>query len=204
MTSVNDVNNRLAATKASFTHSLWGGSLSVGGEYTYTDRHDDYINPEGYVCTSYSRIREQNLAGFVQYSHSLHFGNLGEGQLGAGVRYEHVDFDYFSSGIYVPEQSRTYDNLFPNVSLAGQLGKVQFQLSYAAKTQRPSYSQLRNNITYANRFTWQTGNPLLKPSITHDFTLAGVWRFFQAMLSYKVTRDYMLYCNIVLNVLGKK
>lgn len=193
VTSINDVDNQLAATKASFTHPLWGGSLSVGGEYTYTNRHDDYINPEGYVRTSYSRIREQNLAGFVQYSHSLRFGSLGEGQLGAGVRYEHVDFDYYSSGVYVPEQSRTYDNLFPNVSLAGQLGKVQFQLNYAAKTQRPSYSQLRNNITYANRFTWQTGNPLLKPSITHDVTLAGVWRFFQAMLSYKVTRDYILY-----------
>ncbi len=193
VTSINDVDNQLTATKASFTHPLWGGSLSVGGEYTYTDRHDDYINHEGYVRTSYSRIREQNLAGFVQYSHPLRFGSLGGGQLVAGVRYEHVDFDYYSSGVYVPEQSRTYDNLFPNVSLAGQLGKVQFQLSYAAKTQRPSYSQLRNNVTYANRFTWQTGNPLLKPSITHDVTLAGVWRFFQAMVSYKVVRDYIFY-----------
>ena len=196
VTSINDVDNQLAATKASFTHPLWGGSFSVGGEYTYTDRHDDYINPEGYVRTSYSRIREQNLAGFVQYSHPLRFGRLGGGQLGTGVRYEHVDFDYYSSGTYVPEQSRTCDNLFPNVSLAGQLGKVQFQLSYAAKTQRPSYSQLRNNVVYANRFTWQTGNPLLKPSITHDVTLSGVWRFFQAMVSYKVVRDYILYWGI--------
>lgn len=75
----------------------------------------------------------------------------------------------------------------------GQLGKVQFQVSYAAKTQRPNYSQLRNNITYANRFTWQTGNPLLKPSVTHDITAVGVWRFFQAMVSYKVLWDYILY-----------
>lgn len=73
---------------------------------------------------------------------------------------------------------------------------MQFQLSYAAKTQRPSYSQLRNNVVYANRFTWQTGNPLLKPSITHDVTLSGVWRFFQAMVSYKVVRDYILYWGI--------
>ncbi len=188
VTAINEVNNQLAATKASFTHPLWGGSFSVGGEYTYTDRHDDYINPEGYVRTSYSRIREQNLAGFVQYNHSLPFG-----QATAGVRYEHVDFDYYESGEYIPGQSRTYDNVFPNVSLSGQVGKVQFQLGYAAKTQRPSYSQLRSNVTYANRFTWQTGNPLLKPGITHDVTLSGVWRFFQAMISYKVMRDRILY-----------
>lgn len=193
VTSRNKVDNQLAATKASFTHPLWGGSFSIGGEYTYTDRHDDYINPEGYVPTSYSRIREQNLAGFVQYSHPLRFGRLGGGLASLGVRYEHDDFDYYEDGIYMPGQSRTYDNFFPNASLAGKVGKVQFQLSYAAKTQRPSYSQLRNNVTYGNRFTWQTGNPHLKPSITHDLTAVGVWRFFRAMLSYKRTRDYILY-----------
>lgn len=188
VTSENVVSNKLAATKLSFTHPLWGGSASVGGEYTFTDRHDDYINPEGYVPTSYSRIREHNLAAYVQYSHPLPFG-----QVSAGVRYEHVDFDYFDNGTFMPSQSRTYDNLFPNVSLSGQLGKVQFQLSYAARTQRPSYSQLSNNVLYANRFTWQTGNPRLKPTITHDITAVAAWRFMQAMVSYKLNRDYIFY-----------
>lgn len=188
VTSDNRVDNQLAATKASYTYPLRGGSLSVGGEYTYTDRHDDYTNPEGYVPTTYTRIREQNLAGYVQYSHPLPFG-----QANVGVRYEHVDFDYFENGVFMPGQSRVYDNFFPNASLNAQWGKVQLQVSYAAKTQRPNYSQLRNNITYANRFTWQTGNPLLKPSITHDITAMGVWRFLQAMVSYKVVQDYILY-----------
>lgn len=188
VTSDNRVENQLTATKVSYTHPLWGGSISVGGEYTYTNRHDDYVNQEGYVPTTYTRIREQNLAGYAQYSHPLPFG-----QANIGLRYEHVDFDYFENATFVPGQSRVYDNIFPNISVNGQLGKVQFQVSYAAKTQRPNYSQLRNNITYANRFTWQTGNPLLKPSVTHDITAVGVWRFFQAMVSYKVVRDYILY-----------
>lgn len=188
VTSDNRVENQLTATKVSYTHPLWGGSISVGGEYTYTNRHDDYVNQEGYVPTTYTRIREQNLAGYAQYSHPLPFG-----QANIGLRYEHVDFDYFENATFVPGQSRVYDNIFPNISVNGQLGKVQFQVSYAAKTQRPNYSQLRNNITYANRFTWQTGNPLLKPSVTHDITAVGVWRFFQAMVSYKVLRDYILY-----------
>ena len=188
VTSDNRVDNQLAATKASYTHPLWGGSFSVGGEYTYTNRHDDYVNQEGYVPTTYTRIREQNFAGYAQYSHPLPFG-----QANIGLRYEHVDFDYFENGTFVPEQSRVYDNVFPNASVSGQIGKVQFQVGYAAKTQRPNYSQLRNNITYVNRFTWQTGNPLLKPSITHDVTAVGVWRFLQAMVSYKMVQDYILY-----------
>ncbi len=193
VTSINEVDNKLAATKLSYVRPLWGGSMSVGGEYTYTDRRDDYINPEGYVPTSYSHIREQNMAGYLQYSHPISFGSLGGGQVSAGVRYEHDDFDYYEDGTYMPGQSRTYDNLFPNASLSGQLGKVQLQLSYAAKTQRPNYSQLRNNISYMNRFTWQTGNPQLKPSLTHNLTAVGVWRFFQAMISYRIVRDYILY-----------
>lgn len=188
VTSDNKVDNQLVATKASYTHPLWRGSISVGGEYTYTDRHDDYVNQEGYVPTNYTRIREQNLAAYAQYSHPLPFG-----QANIGLRYEHVDFDYFENGTFVSGQSRVYDNVFPNASVSGQIGKVQFQVGYAAKTQRPNYSQLRNNITYANRFTWQTGNPLLKPSVTHDVTAVGVWRFLQAMVSYKMVQDYILY-----------
>ncbi len=194
VTSDNRVENQLAATKASYTHPLWGGSISVGGEYTYADRHDDYVNQERYVPTTYTRIREQNLAGYAQYSHPLPFG-----QANVGLRYEHVDFDYFENSTFIPEQSRVYNNVFPNASVNGQIGKVQFQVSYAAKTQRPNYSQLRNNITYANRFTWQTGNPLLKPSVTHDITAVGVWRFFQAMASYKVVKDYILYWGTQVN-----
>lgn len=99
VTSDNRVDNQLAATKASYTHPLWGGSFSVGGEYTYTNRHDDYVNQEGYVPTTYTRIREQNLAGYAQYSHPLPFG-----QANIGLRYEHVDFDYFEMVHLYPDK----------------------------------------------------------------------------------------------------
>lgn len=133
VTSDNRVENQLTATKVSYTHPLWGGSISVGGEYTYTNRHDDYVNQEGYVPTTYTRIREQNLAGYAQYNHPLPFG-----QANIGLRYEHVDFDYFENATFVPGQSRVYDNIFPNISVNGQLGKVQFQVSYAAKHSVPT------------------------------------------------------------------
>ena len=152
VTSDNKVDNQLVATKASYTHPLWRGSISVGGEYTYTDRHDDYVNQEGYVPTNYTRIREQNLAAYAQYSHPLPFG-----QANIGLRYEHVDFDYFENGTFVSGQSRVYDNVFPNASVSGQIGKVQFQVGYAAKTQRPNYSQLRNNITYVQSIYMANG-----------------------------------------------
>ena len=186
--SLNPVDNQLAAAKLVFEHPLFGGNLSFGSEYTYTLRTDDYLSfSETYIPTSYSKIREHNIAAFLEYQYSLPFG-----QLSAGLRYEHDEFKYYEDHTYRPDQSRTYDNFFPNASFGTQIGNVQLQASYSAKTNRPSYFQLSNNTIYLNRFTRRTGNPILKPAITHDITLMGAWRFFQAMISFQQKRDPIL------------
>ncbi len=188
VSSVNKVRNSLFATKLVLTHPLAGGNLSVGAEYTTVDRQDDYISPEQYVPTSYSTLKEQNISPFVEYSRSLPFG-----QFQAGVRFEHAQFDYYDDGKHVEEQSRAYDNFFPKLSFSTQIGKVQGLLSYSMSTQRPAYSQLSNNVTYANRFTMQTGNPKLKPVITHDVSLTAMWKFVTLMLSFKDNRNDIFY-----------
>ena len=186
--SLNPVDNQLAAAKLIFEHPLFGGNLSFGSEYTYTLRTDDYFSfSETYIPTSYSKIREHNIAAFLEYQYALPFG-----QFTAGLRYEHDDFKYYEDHTYRPDQSRTYDNFFPNASFGTQIGNVQLQASYSAKTNRPSYFQLSNNTIYLNRFTRRTGNPILKPAITHDITLMGAWRFFQAMISFQQKRDPIL------------
>ena len=62
------------------------------------------------------------------------------------------------------DESRSYGEIYPSVSLGTQIGKVQMQLGYSVKTTRPSYHQLGNYTIYANRYSMQTGNPLLKNS----------------------------------------
>ena len=186
--SQNPVDNQLAAAKLVFDHPLFGGNISFGSEYTYTLRTDNYLSfSETYIPTSYSKIREHNIAAFLEYQRSLSFG-----QIAAGLRYEHDDFKYYEDHIYRPDQSRTYDNFFPNASFGTKIGNVQLQLSYAAKTKRPNYFQLSNNVIYINRFTRRTGNPTLKPSIIHDVTLMGTWRFLQAMISFQQKKDEIL------------
>ena len=90
------------------------------------------------------------------------------------------------------EQSRHYAHWFPNFSYSNTLGGVQLQLSYTAKTVRPAYWQLGSSIFYANRFTMQTGNPFLKPTIIHDASLTGSWKYLQLMVSYKQERDVIM------------
>ena len=187
--SINPVSNQLFAVKGQYTFPLWQGRFSVGAQYTFTDRHDDNIVPtEQYgIVTSYSQLKEQNAAAFVEYARPFKWG-----QLSAGLRYEHVDFDYFSAGIYRPEQSRIYHRFFPNVSLSTKWKQTQWMLSYNTKTRRPTYGELSSNMTYGNRYLMQSGNPLLKPVISHDVSLIGVWKFLQGVVSFNYAKDQII------------
>lgn len=139
------------------------------------------------IPSSNTSIHDQNNSFFAEYSRSTPLGKLG-----AGVRYEDVKFDYFDGDEKIDEQSRKYARWFPNFSYSNAFGNVQLQLSYNVKTVRPDYWQLGSNTFYGNRFTLQTGNPFLKPSIVRDATLTTSWRFLQLMVSYKQEKDVII------------
>lgn len=192
--SVNNVENRLAAGKLTLSFPLLKGTFAVGSEATYTHRNDDYFNEENYVPSSNSKINEINATAYTEYNRSFSWGDWS-----LGLRFEHVKFDYYENDEHINEQSRTFDNIFPHISFSTQLGNVQTQLSYTAKTQRPSYSELSNNIYYSDRFTLQKGNPTLRPTIIHDLTLSGSWRFLQMSLSYSQTKDWIMFWGELMN-----
>ena len=99
---------------------------------------------------------ERNIAAFVEIAQ-----RLGRVNIGVGVRYEHVKFDYYEMGEHRDGQSKTYDNLFPSVNVATQIGAVRMGLNYTGKTVRPGYGQLDGSVSYINRLTYETGNPFL-------------------------------------------
>lgn len=187
--SKNKVSNLMVASKLVFDTPILGGSLTYGAEYINTHRKDDYeVNRTDILANSYSKLEEQTASPFLQYSHPTPIGNLS-----VGVRYEYVKFKYYNDGIYQPDQSRSFKNFFPSFSYDGKIGKVAFQLSYSAKTVRPSYSQLSNNMTYMNRFTRLTGNPQLGNTTNHIIGLEGVWKCFQLSANYTDSRNAIIY-----------
>ena len=187
--SKNRVSNKMVATKLVITTPLLGGNLSYGAEYINTHRNDDYeVNCTDLLANSYSKLEEQTASPFIQYARLTPIGNIT-----VGLRYEYVRFKYYDAGIYQPEQSRSFRNLFPTISYGAKIGKVMAQLSYSVKTSRPSYSQLSNNVSYMNRFTRQTGNPYLDNETNHRVELSGVWKFIQFMVNYKDSRNAIIY-----------
>ena len=167
--------------------NLWGGNLQAGAEYDLTNRKDDYINPEQVVPTTFTEQRERNYTFFAEYAHPLPFG-----QLRIGLRNENVTSNYYNARVKIDDQSRTYHNFFPSVGLMARAGKVQFMANYAMKIQRPYYYMLSGSVTYANRFTWESGNPMLKPSVINQVSLMAMWRWVNVVFDYKRTRDVIV------------
>ena len=82
-------------------------------------------------------MKEQNIAGFAEYE-----CQFGQWRLNAGLRFEHVKVDYYSLGEWQQEPSRTYNDWFPNLSVAWQKDKWSAQLSYSKRITRPPYRML--------------------------------------------------------------
>lgn len=118
VTTVGQHANQLFATKLVLSHPLLGGNLSVGNENTYTNHEQTFNNEEGFVANATSSIKERNNAVFMEYSRMTSIG-----QLMAGLRYEHVNSDYYDQGVYSPDHSRTYNQWFPSFSFATQIKK---------------------------------------------------------------------------------
>ena len=177
--------NRLIASKMVLSYPLWGGDLSVGGEYSFTNRNTNYaIIPNTLADNVRDRIKEGMSSAFVTYSRD--FGKL---NMEAGLRYENVDFKYYDDGKYMADQSKNYSNWFPSLSLSMPFGDVQMQLSYAADIDRPNYWVLRSGVQYSNHYTYETGNPFLFSEISRNISYDLAYKCLTFNLTYEHVSD---------------
>ena len=184
VTTIDTKRNELYAAKLVLSHPLAKGNLSFGAEYSHNKRNTTCLNLEGIIADDNAMIKEGATSAFVEYAKA--FNKL---QMQAGLRYEHVGFDYYDAGKFVDEQSKDYSNLFPSITFSFPIKDVQVQLGYASDINRPSYHQLRSSTIYVNRYMYDKGNPFLMPSITHNVTLAGSYKWMNMYVGYSHVKD---------------
>ena len=177
--------NRLIASKMVLSYPLFGGDLSVGGEYSFTNRNTNYaIIPNTLADNVIDRIKEGMASAFVTYNRDFDKLNME-----AGLRYENVDFKYYDDGKYMAEQSKTYGEWFPSLSLSMPIGNVQMQLSYATDINRPNYWVLRSGVQYSNHYTYETGNPFLVSEISRNISYDLAYKWLTFNLTYEHVSD---------------
>ena len=180
VSTVSDNRNNLYAAKLVLSYPLWKGQLQIGTEDTFSRRTDNYTLSGIPVPASSASVKEDNIAGFASYG--FYLPKLG--QISAGVRYEHVRYDYKDA--LAPQNNifRSYGNWFPTLSYANAFGPVQLLLNYSVKTRRPDFSMLSNAIRYNSRYIWQSGNATLQPQIMNNVSLTALWNFVTVGVNY--------------------
>lgn len=181
--------NNLLAGKLVLAHPVWEGNLSAGAEYSRNRRTDVYTyeSPEVLpVKASDNVITENMTSAFAEYGRR--FGRV---FVQAGLRYEYLDNTYMDFGIKDESMSRCYGDVFPTAMISMPVGKTQLSLSYRKDINRPNYDNLTNRTIYINRYTYQCGNPYLKPNYIHNlvFNVAYKWMNFSA--TYGRDIDYI-------------
>ena len=171
----------LWATKLVLAYPVWKGQLEAGTELSFVTRSNSSSITNYPLPASDSKVKENNIAAFVAYNLNLEK----VGNFSAGLRYEHVGFDYTDHLDAANNMTRYQDEFFPSLSWAKQFGPVQTSLAYSFKTIRPDYNSLSDLITYINSYTLTQGNPTLKNATMQEMSINARYKWLNLFAAYE-------------------
>ncbi|WP_153796666.1 outer membrane beta-barrel family protein [Foetidibacter luteolus] len=86
---------------------------------------------------------------------------------------------------------RNYTQLFPTAYLGYTMNdKNQFALSYGRRIERPDYGDMNPFYYFLDKYTYQVGNPYLRPQFSHNIELTHTYGgFLTTTFGYNKTKD---------------
>lgn len=175
----------LIANKLVLSYPIWRGQLEAGTEMSFVTRTNKYTITNYPLPQTDSEVKEKNIAAFVQYGCEIPV----VGSFNAGLRYEHVGFDYTDKVSSQKSMSRFTDELFPSISWARRFGQIQASMAWSVKTVRPDYQMLDESVIYINSYSLQQGNPQLRNAIMNEVSANMNWRWLNLYMAYE-RRDH--------------
>lgn len=153
-----------------------GLTLRAGLRYTRNDMADKAATQHrrGHMarhCPEYSydqHYTEQIGAAYASLEYSA-----GRWELSAGLRGEYTSVASQAFG-------RSYFGLFPNVSVSRALNALRTWLlvaQWSRNIERPAFPALNPARIRISDYSWQSGNPSLRPTYIHRFSLTAVWKY---------------------------
>jgi hypothetical protein len=107
----------------------------------------------------------------------------------AGLRLEATQTDGYSREAN-NRHKNDYLKLFPTLYVLHQFTEDKsLGFNYSRRIRRPSYESLNPFRTINNEFSYNEGNPFLRPSFTHNFEVTFTYKTFDSRLSFSSMRD---------------
>lgn len=196
--SVNSRDINIYAVSYDQKHPLWNGELKSGLKFSSVNADNEYQfynvdNGQETIDKSQSndfRYKEQILAGYILYSHSL--GD--KISMEAGLRGEYTFSDgllHTIDGEGDENNKSNYFNLFPTFNLNYQINDSHaLTLSYASRIDRPAYQDLNPFEYLLDELSYWKGNPFLTPQKNHKVALTYSHNRTAITASYSYMKDY--------------
>ncbi|MDR6340527.1 hypothetical protein HNQ91_003592 [Filimonas zeae] len=151
----------------------------------------------------------ESLSDYFQYTERISAAyasaerSFGKTAIAMGVRVEHTytKGQAIHAGITT---ERNYTNLFPSFSVEQPFhNRHSLSFSLSRRINRPSYAELNPVRWYADKYSYYTGNPTLRPELTWLFALSyTLMNKYTATLSYNRLNHFISQTVVTDNVTG--
>ena len=188
---------KIYSAKVDYSQSLKGKAkleAGVKSSYVETDNNAQYatlVNDswETDMGRSNHFVYKENInAAYVNTSKE--FNKKWSGQLGLRIENTNAKGNQVTTGEIF---NRNYTQLFPTAYVGYKHNdKNQFSLSYGRRIERPDYQDMNPFFYFLDKYTYQVGNPYLRPQFSHNIELSHSWNsILNSSISYSKTNDIM-------------
>lgn len=192
------ININIYSAKADYTQLLKKGikfETGVKSSFVTTDNTAGYYNLLGadwkpdYGKTNSFHYEEKINAAYVNLNKQVKKWGMQ-----TGLRYENTHYEGRQAGNREKKDSsfrRSYNSLFPTLFLSFAASqKNQFGLNIGRRIDRPAYQDLNPFIYFLDNYTYQSGNPYLKPQFSTNMELSHTFKgWLTTTLNYSRTRN---------------
>ena len=192
------VNIDIYAAKVDYAQNLWKGKMEAGlkSSFVTTENAANYyeVKDQGesvdYGKTNMFDYKENIYAAYINYNRQ--FKKFG---VQAGLRYEYTQMEGYQYGNPTrPDSSfnRDYGSLFPTVFISYNASKNHmWGFNVGRRIDRPAYQDLNPFLFFIDPYTYQSGNPFLKPQFSNNVELSHTFKgFLTTTLNYSHTKDF--------------
>jgi outer membrane receptor protein involved in Fe transport len=184
----------IRTAKVDYTNPLTKSvKLEAGLKYsdvkTDNDLREKFSSADPYLSANHFIYDEKISAGYLNLNKS--YKNT---SVQAGLRAEYTSSGALGdSANVVQDIHRHYFNLFPSLFINHTFNdKNEISLSYSRRIDRPQYDNLNPFIFHLDPYTYEKGNPYLKPQYTNNFELNYTYnKSLTLTLGYSRTTDVM-------------
>ena len=186
------------SAKVDYVHPFKNGlkmETGIKTSFVNTDNLAGYFNIINDVTqvdnekTNHFKYNENINAGYVNFSKEYK-----KWSLQTGLRLENTNYKGNQFGNPIKADSsfkKSYTGLFPTMFAGYKLNsKNEFGFSYGRRISRPDYESLNPFIFFIDKYTYEAGNPFLKPMYANVFELSHTYnKFLTSNLNYTHSKD---------------